>query len=234
MPHDVAVQGLGGGILHALRQADHLGLLGDHVHDDIGGQALAAVVEPFDEIAVVQRGDADGAALIIDLGVIIGHLELADHVGQLAQLAVAQALSGLLIQHGDLVEGDLLHLGGKVAVFHREQVPIGGSSEDGHGDDSAQDGDHDEQEHQNADGQALGLDEAEILLDAAAGVHVEAGGNEGADHVDDAQYEEKAVKIAVMEVDRRQGDVKIEQAENEGDKNVDQDAGGFVFQAAAR
>ena len=37
-----------------------------------------------------------------------------------------------------------------------------------------------------------------------------------------------------MEVDRRQGDVKIEQAENEGDKNVDQDAGGFVFQAAAR
>ena len=80
----------------------------------------------------------------------------------------------------------------------------------------------------------MGLDEAEILLDAATGVHVEAGGNEGADHVDDAQYEEKAVKIAVMEVDRRQGDVKIEQAENKRDKNVDQDAGGFAFQAAAR
>ncbi|MPM44331.1 hypothetical protein SDC9_91009 [bioreactor metagenome] len=95
---------LGGGVLDALVKAHHSGFLADHINQNIGGDALAAVIQPLDDVAVYQIGDPHGALVVVDLSVIVGNLKLADHVVQFAQLAVAQLLRGGLIQHGDCVE----------------------------------------------------------------------------------------------------------------------------------
>ena len=57
---EVAGEVLGGGVLHALVKADDVHALIDHVDDEVGGKAGGAVVEPLDDVAVAQRGDAHG------------------------------------------------------------------------------------------------------------------------------------------------------------------------------
>ena len=115
---------LGGGVVDALVQTDDLHVLGHHVDKQIGGQTVGAVVQPLDDVAVAQGRDADRAALVVDLGIVVGHLELGHHVRQLTQFAVAQLCGGVGIQHGDLVIADLLHFGGKVAVGDGQQVAV--------------------------------------------------------------------------------------------------------------
>ena len=67
--HEVPAEVLGGGVLHALVQPDHLRLLGHHVDDHVGGQAVGPVGEPLDQVSVGQGGHPHRAALIVDLGV---------------------------------------------------------------------------------------------------------------------------------------------------------------------
>ena len=108
MPVQVAAEMLGGGVLHALGQTHHLGVLRHHVDDQIGGQTALPVGEPFDEVAVAQAGHPHRAVLIVDLGVGGQNLKLAHHVAELAQLAAAQLGGGVRVQHGNLVIGDFL------------------------------------------------------------------------------------------------------------------------------
>ena len=100
MPVQVAAEMLGSGIVDPLIQPHHLHVLGDHVDDEVGGQTLGAVVQPLDNVAVPQGRHPDGAALIVDLGVVVRHLELGHHIRQLAQLPAAQPGSGVAVQHG--------------------------------------------------------------------------------------------------------------------------------------
>ena len=97
MAHDVPVQGLGEGVLHALSQASNCGLLGDHVDQYIGGQALAPVGKPLDEISVGDRSHPDRPPLVVDLGGVIGVFKLTDHIAECTHLTVAQILGGLPI-----------------------------------------------------------------------------------------------------------------------------------------
>ena len=135
----VAAEMLGGGIAHPFGQAHHLHLLRYHIDNEVGRQAVAAVVEPFEDIAVFQRGHADGAAVVIDLGIVFGNLKLADHIGQLAQLAVPQLFRRIAVQHGDLIKGDLLNILGKAARFHRHQAGVGAGTQDHAGKQPADD-----------------------------------------------------------------------------------------------
>ena len=114
MAVEIAVEILRRGVFHALVQADDGGLLRDHVDENIGRQALAAVGQPLEKVGVFQIGHAHRPVVIVDLRIGRRDLELADHVAQLAQLAVAQTLGRVLVQHGDLVEGNLRHIGRKV------------------------------------------------------------------------------------------------------------------------
>ena len=129
MAVQVAAEVLGGGVVDALVQTDDLHVLSHHVDKQIGGQAVGAVVQPLDDIAVAQGRDADRAALVVDLGIVVGHLELGDHVRQLTQFAVAQLCGGVGIQHGDLVIGDLGNVLSKVPLLHPKQTAVPGCVE---------------------------------------------------------------------------------------------------------
>ena len=59
----VPAEVLGGGIADALVQAHHVHVLGDHVDDEIGGQAVGAVVQPLDPVAVAQGVTRTGRPL---------------------------------------------------------------------------------------------------------------------------------------------------------------------------
>ena len=200
VPGDVAVKRLGEGILHSFRQADYRGLLGDHIHHHIGGQAFGAVGEPLDDVRVVDGSHPHGTALVVDLGRVVGILELTDHIAERTHLAVPQKLRGGAVQRGNLVKRDLSHIGGEIAVLHVQQIPVGARTEDGEGDDGAYDGHQDQRQKQDADRQALGLDELEILFGTAA-AQVEPGGDQGADHVDHAEDADEQVKVAGLEID---------------------------------
>ena len=220
VPVEVPAEVLGDGVLHALRQADHLRLLAHHVDDDIGGQAVSPVGEPLDEVPVAQGGHPHRAALVVDLGVGGQNLKLGHHVRQLAQLPGAQAGGGVRVQHGNLVVADLLHLGGEVPRLDGEELGIAPRPEDhpaaegpqGQGGDKGQHG-------QEGDGTLL-ADEVEIALHAAVGL--EAGGEHGADAVHGAEEEDEDVKLLGVEVQGGKFQVKIDQAEDQGHHQVDE------------
>ena len=228
--HDIAVKRLREGVLHPflLGQADHLGLLGDHVHDHIGGQAAAPVGEPLDQVGIGDGGDPDRAALVVDLGGVIGVLKLADHVAEGTHLAVAQVVGAVPVQGGDLTEGDLADVLGELPVLHRQQIPVGSGPEDGHGDHLAHQGDSHQEQQEHAHRQALLLDEAEVLPDLFLGrdgflLPLEAGGDQGRDHIDHAQQDHEAVKIVGLEVESGEGDVEVGPSHSQSDQQVGQD-----------
>lgn len=169
-----------------------------------------------------------GTALVVDLGRVVGILELTDHIAERTHLAVPQKLRGGAVQRGNLVKRDLSHIGGEIAVLHVQQIPVGARTEDGEGDDGAYDGHQDQRQKQDADRQALGLDELEILFGTAA-AQVEPGGDQGADHVDHAEDADEQVKVAGLEIDGGQGYVKIEEPDHSGDDQVDQDLAELAF-----
>ena len=215
----VPAEVLGGGIADALVQAHHVHVLGDHVDDEIGGQAVGAVVQPLDPVAVAQGRHPHRAALVVDLGIVPGHLELGHHVRQLAQLAVAQLLSGVPVQHGDLVIADLLDVGGEVAGLHRQQVPVGPGPEhlpaDGRADQRR---DHQHQAQHKGDG-ALLFHKAEVALGPAA---LKPGGQHRAAAVHRAQQQCEHIEVAGVQVQRRQRHIEIDGSEHQRHRQVQQ------------
>ena len=230
--HDVPIQRLGEGVFHPLAQPGDGGLLGDHVHHHIGGQAIAPVGEPLDQIGVGDGGHPDGPALVVDLGGVAGVFKLADHVAEGAHLAVAQKLGGGAVQGGDLVEGDLCHVGGEVSGLDGEQFPVGGGPEDGHGDDLSHDGHHNDGGKENQYGQAALFDKPEpvpqLLLGGAHYVVVRRLGRQDkdADGVYNAQQGQEAVEVSRLGVDGGQGHVEIHKAHHSRNQQADQQTAG--------
>ena len=214
---EVAAEMLGGGVADAVLEPHHLHVLGHHVDDQVGGQTGLAVVEPLDDVAVLQGGDPDGAALVVDLGVVVGHLELGHHVRQLTQLAVAQLGGAVLIQHGDLVEGDLLPLGGEVAGLHRQEIPVAVGPEHLPAQGAADQRGGYQCDRQQQGDQALLFQEFEIAPDAAA---LEAGGQYGAQAVYAAHQQGEGVEFRGLQVDGGQGDIEIRRGEHQRDGQV--------------
>ena len=161
--HDVPVQRLGEGVFHSLLQPHHLSLLGDHVHQHIGGQTFAPVGQPLEQIGIGHRGHADGAALVVDLGGISAVLKLADHVAEGTHLAVPQVLGRGAVQGGNLIKGNLADILGKFTAVDRQQLPVSLGPENGEGDQLSHHTHYHQQEHKNPDGQALLFDEAKIM-----------------------------------------------------------------------
>ena len=121
---DVARQRLALAVEDGLVELDHLGLLGGHVNDDVGRDALGAVDEPLEEVGIHERAHAHGLALVVDLAVDVGNLELAHVLGDGAHGAVAQKHCRVLVDDGDLGVVDLGDILGKVAVLHVEHAGV--------------------------------------------------------------------------------------------------------------
>ena len=221
---------LGGGVFHALLQPDHISLLGHHVDDDIGRQALGAVGEPFDEVAVGQGGDPDGPALVVDLVVGGQDLELGHHVAELAQLPAAQPGGGAGVQHGDLVIGDLLDLRGEIAALNGQQLAVSAGPQHHPGGDGAHGDNGDQRDKSQKRHGALLFDKAHIALDA---VSLKTGGQHGAHAVDGAHQEGKDVKLLRVEVDGRQLRIEIHQGKHQRHAQIDEGAGEGVADGLA-
>ena len=216
---EVAPEVLGGGVFHAFVQAHHLRLLGHHVDDEVGGQALGAVGEPLDDVAVGKAGHPHRAALVVDLGVGGQDFKLAHHVRQFAQLAAAQPLGAVRVQHGDLVVADLVHLAGKVAGLDREQLGIAAGAEHLPGEQRAHQR-HRHQAHHHKEGQgALLFHKGEVAFCVAA---LKAGGEDGAGAVDRAEQKDENIELPRLEVQRRQLQIKINKAEGQRHQQVHQ------------
>ena len=234
MAHNVAVQGLGEGVLHPfpLGQADHAGFLSHHVHHHIGGQTLAPVGKPFDEVGVGNGGDPHRPALVVDLHRLLGGvLKLADHVAEGTHLPVAQVLGAVPVQGGDLVKGNLADILGKGAVLHSEQVPVGSRPEDGQRDDLTHQSHHHQQHHKDAHRQALLLDKAEVVSHPglARGLAVpEAGGHQGRGHIGQTQHKNEAVKVRRLQIDSGQAQIEVDKAYHRRHQQVDEDLARFA------
>ena len=227
---DVAVKGLREGVFHALLQPDHRGLLGDHVHPHIGGQTGTSIGKPFEQVGVGNGSHPDRPALVVDLGGVKGILKLADHIAEGAHLPVAEVLGGGLVQGGDLVEGDLGDVSGKVAVLHGQQISVGPGPEDRQGNEGAHDADGDENQQQDTGGQTAGFDEAQVVLGtAAAPDHIHTGGEEGGDHKHDAEHGDKDIKIAGLGIDGGQSHIKIDQTDQNGEYDTEHQFSGLAF-----
>ena len=213
---------LGGGVLDALLQPHQLHALVHHVDEQVGGQAFGAVGHPLDHIGVHQRGDAHGAALVVDLGVVVHHLKLADHVAELPQLPVPQPLGAVPVQHGDLVVGDLRHIAGEIPGLKGQQLRVGPRPEDHAAGDGPHKGrDQQGQGQEEGDG-ALLFQKGEVFLRPLG---LEPGGQQGAAAVHRAQHQDKDIKIGRFQVDRRQLRIEIDQGHRQSDAQVDEHPG---------
>ena len=223
---EVAAEVLHVGVLDPLLQPHQLHVLGDHVDEQIGGQAVGAVGEPLDEVHIRQRGDAHRAAPVVDLGVVVDHVKLADHVAELAQLPVPQPLGGLPVQHGDLIVGDLVHLSGKVAHLDGQQLGVVLGPEDDRAYHAAADAQQQGQNSYRHRNQALSLQELEVPLHPLA---LKAAGEHGAAAVDDAQQQDEGVKLRGLEVDGRQVDVEVYESHRQCHGQIDEHPGDGAF-----
>ena len=218
---EVAGEVLGGRVLHALIKAHDLDVLRDHVDDKVGGQPLRAVVEPLDDVAVAQRRDAHGTAVVVDLRVVFRDLELRDHVGQLAELAVAELFGAVAVEHRDAVIRDLFNFACKAAAVDRQQrlIVLGPQH-----DPRCQRADERRDDHQRHDDKghgALLFDEREVALGPRA---LKTGGEERADAVRDAKQQHETVELFGMQVDGGYLHVEEDCADKQRDERVDRDA----------
>ena len=221
MPLEVAAKVLGGGVADALLQAHHLHVLGHHVHDQIGGQTLGAVGEPLDQVCVFQSSHPHGPSLVVDLGEALLDLELRHHVRQLTQLPGGQPLGGVLVHHGDLVIGDLLHLRGKVALLNGQQLAVAAGPQHHPGADGAHQ-DHSDQRHHSEKGDgALLLHKVKVTLGA---LPLKAGGEHCAHAVHRADQEEEHVQFLGVEVQSGQLEIEVPQGEHQRHRQVDKHA----------
>ena len=219
---EVPAEVLRHGVLHALRQADHLRLLADHVDDEVGGQAVSPVGEPLDEVPITQGSHPDRAALVVDLGIGGQNLELGHHVRQLAQLSGAQLGGGVRVQHGNLVIADLLQLCGEVSALDGEELGIAARPEHHPAGQGPQSQDDDQRRHRQKGDGALLADKVEVAFDTAVGL--EAGGEHGADAVHGAEEEDEDVEFLGVKVQGGKLQVEIGQAEHQGHQQVDEGA----------
>ena len=210
------------GILHALVQPDHLRLLGHHVDDDIGRQAVGAVGEPLDEVSVGKARDPHGAALIVDLGVVGQDLKLRHHIRQLTQLPAAQSGGGVAVQHGDLVIADLLHLRDEVTGGQGQQLAVGTGPQHHPGGKGANGDGCDHGDYHEEGYGALLFHKAEIPSRTGA---LESGGQNGAAAVHGAQQEHKEVKFLCVGVQGGQLHIEVHQPHQRRHGDVDEGAG---------
>ena len=228
MPVDVPVQWFGLGVLHTLIQPNDLGLLRDHVHQNVGGQALVPVGEPLDQVSIVDGCHAHGAALVVDLGRVVGIFKLADHIAQGAHLAVAQIIGRVTVQSGNLVEGDLGDVGGEIAGLHVQKLLVSAGPEDGQRQHLAHQGNQNQRHKEQQNRQALLLDAPHKITEEVfrggllSGRDPEPGRDQGANHKNNAEQPGKGIKLRVFQVDGGQADIKVSEAHQKGDDKAPQ------------
>ena len=159
--------------------------------------------------------------MVVDLRVVFRDLELRDHVGQLAELAVAELFGAVAVEHRDAVIRDLFNFACKAAALDRQQrLIVLGSQHD----PRRQRADERRDNHQRHDDKghgALLFDEREVALGPRA---LEAGGEERADAVRDAKQQHETVELLGVQVDGGQLHIEEDRADKQRDERVDRDA----------
>ena len=213
MTIQITIEMLGGGILHSLLQTDQFRFLGHHVDHQVAGNSVAHVGEPLKDIGILEGGDPHRAALIIDLGIIIHNGELADHIGKLTHLTVTQHLRRSGIQPRDIIIGDFGNILGEVAVFHLQQIAIGTRIKDLRTPSATDDPNQRTSQHdtdQNLHGKGK-LDLMPLYLHL---LHAdEMALHQIRNGVHHAQRHQITQKAGRMDIDRRQGEIKVDCAE---------------------
>ena len=218
---DVAEKVLAGRVADALVEALHADLLRHHVDDEVGGDAVALVVPPLEHVAVVQVSDAHGAVVVVYLVALRVHLELADQVGQLAEAARGEDVGGVGVQHRDLVEGDLSHLAGEVAVLYREEAGVVPRAGDLPADNRADYG-HGEAEADDVKRHGGALPRRRHPLARARGLRPAEQQRARAEN--GAEQDDEHVKVARMDVYGRKLEIEIQKAEYGGHHEGDEQA----------
>ena len=124
MPVQIPVKVFRLGIFDALLQHDALRILSGHVDADVSGNSVSLVGQPFDGTGIDQRRDTYRNIVIIDLSVIVRHLELGNHIHQASHLPVSQKSRRILIQkrNGTIVR--LLNILSKIPGLHGHKLLV--------------------------------------------------------------------------------------------------------------
>ena len=221
MTHQVVAEIFRRGVVDTLCHTNHIDFLGAHVDGHISGDTGGFVIKPFEEIRIVQIGDADGATLIIDLsGGTVDH-ELADQIAEFTQLAVCQIVGGGVVQHGNLIPVDLVDFGCEVAVFNAQKLGVSIGPENL---STGQIADEDHHQHQGNDGRRDG-ELLEIVLEHFSWLVAEEGLSTTKQDQATGEYQAKSndeeVELHRMDVQGRQFHIEVNSACNGGQNQAD-------------
>ena len=219
MAHQITVEVFGCGVFDALFQALHRHFLRCHIDNQIRRKTFGPIVEPLDNIAVHQACHADRFSLVIDLGIVVLHFKLADHVAQFTQLPGTQTGGAVAIQHRDLIEAQLIHFFGKIPRFNGQQLLVGIRPQDHGREDASHQRNHNQRSHDIKRDAALFAHKVEISFGP---VPLKACGHHSADAVNRAEQEYERIKFRRFQVDWRQYHIKINQSEHNRHQQIGQ------------
>ena len=201
-------------LLHAV---DHSHLLAHHINENVRRQAIFGVVDPLEYVRILQACHTAGHAPVVDLRGGVRHHILALVLRQRAQLLVRQGLGPRGVDPGHLIIADVGEIPVKVAVLHRHQVAVSGSTEDGGTHQEAHQHHHSDHRHNNHRNQSLFLHIFQTLRLLVGPAHQEKGPGKYRH-----QQNQKQIQLGVVHIQCRQHHIIGNAAHHRGDQGAQQ------------
>ena len=126
---NVTEEVLTGGIANAVFHTFNRYFLCGHVNNNIRRNTVHEVIQPFERVTVIQEGHTYRLVIQVNLSGGIVYFKLADQIAQFAQLAVCQHLCRGRVQHGNLVVGNFRYVSRKITCLRNQQFTVGSCSE---------------------------------------------------------------------------------------------------------
>ena len=111
-------------IFHTAFKTNDFTLLSGHIYYYICGKSVSCIFKPFENIAVVKRGNTDGRALIVYLCGIIRNDKLRNHIGKVAECSDRKIVSRGCVKRGNCRKIDFRNILCKVALLNRQKMRI--------------------------------------------------------------------------------------------------------------
>ncbi len=234
--HEVLAKESAVHIADGLVEFDVLGRVIHGVNHDISGNACDRVVDPTEEVGILEVGDLLGGVFVVDLVVIEAEFVLRDHVREVAQHALADDGSRCGIHEGDVADDVRLgHIRGKdrVGDVVFDDIRVSNGIEERGRDDTA----HDQHRHGNGgNGDEnlidIGLHGEITTVCAAAGRTISLSGGGVRHHAEGQAVEENDrhkihPKSRAVHIQRGEDEVVGQRGQDGTDDDRQDDAGGF-------
>ncbi len=121
VPVKVSVKIFPFGIPNPLRKLHAFRVLGGHIYQNVGRNAVFLIGKPFDGACVGKRRYPDRLSPIVYLRIVAGNLKLGNHIHHASHLSVSQKGSGILVQERDCFIVNLLDIIGEFSFFNRQK-----------------------------------------------------------------------------------------------------------------